>query len=183
LIPEVTFAHDCIILDASCIISLYASGQMAEVLKAIPKTITVAAYVSNKEALWSYSGPDWDIRSDKERIDLQPFVEAGLLKIVDIDNEAEKELFVDLVVGLGPGEAITGAIAIHRNWAISIDDKKARTLFEREAPHLQLIYMLELVKYWVDVAYPSPTTIASALRNIQTRAVYRPGPSHSLYAW
>lgn len=169
--PETTFAHDCIILDASCIISLYASGQMAEILNSIPKSITVAAYVSNREALWSYSGPDGDIRRDKARIDLQPFVDVGLLTIVDIDNETEEELFVDLAARLGAGEAVTGAIAFHRNWAIAIDDKKARALFEREAPHLQLVYTLEMVKYWVDIAHPSPMTIASALHNIQTRAI------------
>ena len=182
LTTEITFHHDCIILDASCIISLYASRQMGEILKAIPKSVTIATFVFEKEALWIYGGSDEDVQADKEAIDLQPFVDAGLLRLVKIAS-AETNDYVNLAAKLDPGEAITGAIAMNRNWAIATDDNKARSLFQREVPHLQLVYTLGLVKYWVDSTNPSFETVTSALKNIRTRAIYKPGQNHPLYSW
>ena len=78
---------------------------------------------------------------------------------------------------------MTGAIAINRNWAIVIDEKKARNLFNREAPNIQLIYTLELVNHWVDISDPSPEIVSAALRNIRDRAIYQPGQNHPLYTW
>ena len=88
----ITFAHDCIILDASCIISLYASGQMEGILQSIQKSVAVAAFVFNREALWIYGGPDEDVKQTKEKIELQPFVDAGLLKVVTVAPGDDVEL-------------------------------------------------------------------------------------------
>jgi len=156
---------------------------MENVLDTIPKTVTVATYVYKKEALSIYTGPDQDVRQSKVAIDLQPFVNAGLLKIVDIASEAEIELRVNLEAKLDPGEAISGAIAINRNWAIGVDEKKARNLLNREAAHIQQFYTLELVKHWVDTQKPSLETIIKALKNIRYRAIYKPGSNHPLYKW
>jgi hypothetical protein len=156
---------------------------MENILDTIPKTVTVAAYVYKKEALSIYTGPEQDVRQSKVGIELQPFVNAGLLKIVDIASKAEIELQVNLEAKLDPGEAISGAIAINRNWAIGVDEKKARNLFSREAAHIQQLYTLELVKHWIDTQNPSPETILIALKNIRYRAIYKPGRNHPLYDW
>ncbi len=180
---DIFWAHDCIILDASCIISLYASGQMEDILRSIRKSVAVAAYVLNKEALWIYGGPDEDVKQAKEKIELQPFVDSGLLQIVTLDSEVETETYVNLAIEIDDGEAVTGAIAMHRGWGIGIDDKKARSLFQREGAHLQLVYTLELVKYWADIMDPSSETISRAVTRIQKRAAYEPGSKHPLYSW
>lgn len=180
---SITFAHNCIILDASCIISLYASGQMEGILQSIQKSVAVAAFVFNREALWIYGGPDEDVKQTREKIELQPFVDAGLLKVVTIASETEAQVYVNLSIEIDDGEAVTGAIAIHRNWAIGVDDKKARSLFQREAAYLQLAYTLELVKHWADITEPSLETISRALIRIQDRAAYEPGQNHPLYSW
>jgi hypothetical protein len=179
----ISFNHTCLILDASCIISLYATGQMEAILRSIPRSVTVAAFVLDHEALWVYSGPDEAIKQAKAEIDLQPFIEAGLLKVVTIDSHAEATLQINFAAEIDDGEAVTGAIALHRNWAIAVDDKKARALFGREAGHLQLLYTLELVQHWAETARPSSETISAALENIYKRAVYQPGQNHPLYAW
>lgn len=73
------FLNDTLILDASCLIALYASQKMSEVLQSIPRKITVAAYVFDKEALFVRTIPDENGIRGKVKIDLQPFVDAGLL--------------------------------------------------------------------------------------------------------
>jgi hypothetical protein len=177
------FNHPCIILDASCIINLYASKCMENILRSIPRSVTIAAFVLDHEALLIYGGPAEDVRQEKEKIDLQPLIEAGLLKIVTINSEAEAALHINFAAEIDDGESVTGAIAIHRNWAIGIDDRRARSLFSREVNQLQLIYTLELVKHWADTTEPPFEIISTALENIYKRAVYQPGQNHPLYPW
>ena len=128
---DLIFSHDCIILDACCIISLYASKRIEEILNTIPKSVCVAAYVKNEEVLKTY-----DVSSDTEEVvDLQSLIDRGVLILVELDLETEADTWVNLATVLDDGEAVTGAIAFHRNWAIATDDRAAIRLFEREAPH------------------------------------------------
>jgi predicted nucleic acid-binding protein len=176
---DLVFSHDCIILDACCIINLYASKRIEEILITIPRSVSVAAYVKNEEILKTF-----DISSDStEDVDLQSLIDQGILILVDLDLETEAETWVNLASVLDDGEAVTGAIAFHRNWAIATDDRAAIKLFEREAPHLQIITTPELIKYWVDTTEPSPEVINQCLQNILFGASYHPAKKHHLYNW
>lgn len=177
-----SFLHDTLILDATCVINLYASGHIEEILGTIPRTVTVAAYVYSKEALWVYG--NLHRQGQREPIMLQPLIDSGLIKVVTIETEAEAETLAVLSMKIrGQGEASTGAIAINRNWAIATDDGKARRLFQGMAGHLQLIYTLELLTHWVDVSNPPVAVINKALQSIRHRAAYAPQQNHPLYEW
>jgi predicted nucleic acid-binding protein len=112
---------------------------MGNILKSIPKSVTVAAYVHAKEAMRIHGGPNGDITQKYERIDLQPFINSRLLTIVSPETEAENLTFVNFATALDDGEAITGAIALHRNWSIATDDRKATSFFTQNMPHIQTI--------------------------------------------
>ncbi len=176
---DFVFAHPCIILDACCVINLYASKQMGEILKSIPKSVCVAAYVKNEEVLRSYN----HLTQCNEDVELQSFIEQGLLTLVDLNLEAEAETYINFAAVLDDGEAITGAIALHRNWAIATDDRAAIKVFSREAPHLQILSTSELIKHWVETAEPSFNTVSECLQNIIIGARYRPGPNYEAYSW
>jgi len=185
LTTHVPLPHDCIILDACCILNLYASGHMGDVLESIPKPLAVASYVLEEETLWIYDRPDDDVRQAKKQVDLQPFIAGGLLRVVLLESEAEETTFIDFAAVLGDdGEAITGAIALHRNWAFGTHDRKARSFFSsRETPQLELVSTPELIKYWADTVNPSPELVRNALKSVRVRALYEPGPRHPLSAW
>ena len=118
----ITLRHTYVILDACCLITLHESGHMADILESIPSSVAVAAYVRDEEIL---------------RFDLQPFIDRGLIFIVDLESEDEENTAVDFAFMLRDnGEAFTGAIALHRNWAIGTDDRQAREFFSRETPQL-----------------------------------------------
>ncbi len=91
--------------------------------------------------------------------------------------------YVNFAASLDDGEAITGAIAVHRNWAIGSDDRRAISLFAKEAPQLQRISTLELMKHWVDSTELPADVVRSALRNVRFRAKYVPYSRHPLYHW
>jgi hypothetical protein len=172
LTTEVVFLHECIILDACCIINLYASRHFGNILEAIPASVAVATYVRKEEALKIYGGPDEYVMQREEQIDLQPFIDRGLL-LVSPETEAENVTYVNFAASLDDGEAITGAIAVHRNWAIGSDDRRAISFFAKEAPHLQRISTLESLKHWVDTTGLPADVVCNALRNVRTRAKYR----------
>lgn len=175
--------HNCIILDACCVISLYASGRMGEILEAVPKSVAIAAYVKDKETMRVYDGPSDNVRETSIKIDLQPLIDAGLLIVAFLETEDEKRSYISFAARLDDGEAITGAIAVNRNWAIGTDDRAAISLFQRAAPELRLVATLDFVKHWVDTQNPSKDTISAALLDVRARGNYEPGRNHHLYEW
>jgi hypothetical protein len=181
LTPSITFAHDCIILDACCVINLYASGRIREILEAVPTSVSIATYVHEQEALFVGTS---DGSGGKERIDLEPLIDQGLIRSVQPETEEENITFVDFAAELGDdGEAMTGAIAVHRNWAIGTDDRGAIRFFHRAAPQFQIISSLELIKDWTDVLELSADEICSVLRNVRICGRYQPHDAHVLAAW
>lgn len=181
---ELIFFQDCVILDACCIINLYASGQMGNILRSISKSVAVVAYVRNEEAQKIYAGDGTNAIQKYELIDLQPFIDSGLLIVVSPDTEAEDITFVNFAAALGgDGFSITGAIALHRNWSIGSDDRKAISFFAQHIPQVQLITTPELLKYWVDTANPPLDAVRIALQKIRTKARYEPHSKHKLYDW
>ncbi len=178
---KLIFSQDCIILDACCVINLYASGQMGNILQSIAKVVAVAAYVRDEEAQRIYAG---DGTQKYEKIDLQPFIDSGLLTVVSPETEAEDISFVNFAAILGgDGEAVTAAIALHRNWSIGSDDRKAISFFVQNMPQVQIITTPELLRYWVDAIEPSSEMVRIALQNIRRKARYEPHPKHPLCDW
>jgi predicted nucleic acid-binding protein len=164
----IVFSHDCIILDACCAINLYMSGHMEEILQAIPGCIALAIFVLDEEIL---------------RVNLRPLVEQGLIHVVSLESEAEESAFVNFAAELDDGEAVTGAIAMHRNWGIATDDRKARRIFARTNPRVQLLSTPELIKHWADTYNPPIAIVHEVLQNIETQARYKPPVAHALHAW
>lgn len=173
--------HPCLILDACCVINLYASGRMGDILASIAHVVTVAAYVKDHEAHTVYTA---DGSGAREAIDLSPLINQGLLQVVDIASAAESVRFIDFSARLGDdGEAMTGAIATERDWAIGTDDGAARRFFSQDCPRLQLVSSLELLKHWADTTGLPLPELGTALRLVRVRGRYQPKARHPLYTW
>jgi hypothetical protein len=90
---------------------------------------------------------------------------------------------VAFAVEMDDGEAATGALAISRGAIVVSDDRKARRIFGTRHPLLPLRTTSEIVEAWADRTNPSADELAGVLRDIETRARFRPGPSDPLLAW
>lgn len=165
---DLVIKHDCIILDACCLINLYSSGHMKEILECVPKTVAVASYVKDREI---------------RRFSLKPFIEQGMLHVVAPNSEMEEELYVNFAAMLEDGESVTGAIAVSRNWAIGTDDRRAIDIFIRNARNCQIVSSLELIKNWSDETDQSAMMISNVFRKLKRDASYEPRRNHLLYAW
>lgn len=112
-----------LLLDACCILNFWASGHLMEILKAIPAQVAVTQVVLEEELQILQRLKN---EGDKSAIQFEKAINQEIIKTVDFDSDAEAETFVNyLTNNLDDGEALTCAIAFHRQWAIATDDKKA----------------------------------------------------------
>lgn len=173
-------AHSHVLLDACCVVNLYASRHLHDILRAVPAHVAVTQVVYERELVTLRGLED-------EEAGASPFETAiaeGLLRIVDFESEAETDTFVNNVAVLGDdGESATCAIAVHRRWAIATDDKRAISFARQEAPTLQVVSTLEVVKHWSERAGLDAAALREALTAIRVVGRYVPHRGHPLRAW
>ena len=176
--------HAAIILDACCVMNLYASQKMVDILLSISETVAVAAYVMDYEALSIYSVSKSDSSLQREKIDLHKLINDEVLIRTDLANEAEQQAFIDFAARrLDDGEAMTMAIAVNRDWAVATDDRAARRILAQRQKTIQLISTPELVQHWVETQKPDRETVRQALLNIEARANFLLGRRDPRYEW
>ena len=167
--PDIDFLHDGIVLDACCAINLCVCGQMEAILRSIPVRVAIATFVAYEEV---------------RRCDIRPFIEAGLLQVVEPETEEEAINVIAFAADLGgDGEAYTGAIAIRWKWAIVSDERRVLNYFERQAPRLQRLTTPELLKYWADHTDPDAATIRQTVSAVVNEGNYTIGERHTCRTW
>lgn len=168
------------VVDACCLINLYAAGKLREVLAASGLDWHVPALVRQEVGKIRQPDPDDPTKLVEAAIELQPFIDAGVLRPCDADTEAETELFVEIAARLDDGEAMALAIATSRGWALATDDRKA---IREAARGVSTLGTPKLVKQWADTAAVPEAAIARVLRNIQTFARFQPRRGSPLDQW
>jgi hypothetical protein len=111
--------HSHVVLDACCVLNFCASGYLIEILESISSQVAVTEVVIQRELLTLKKLQDEDER-DENQFDLA--IQKGMISVVDFNTDIEEETFISYVFELGDdGESATGAIALHRDWAIATD--------------------------------------------------------------
>ena len=167
-----------LILDASCLLNVYATSRMLEIAAALPWQLAVADFVLEQEALYVRT---IDEQEGTVPVDLSPLIDAGLLLVMRLETPSEQSSFVELAAVLDDGEAVTGTIALNRGHLVAIDDRKARRVLGEKDPGLRLVSTLELMHQWGE-AVPVQE-VSDALRAMQHRARYFPGQRDPMYSW
>jgi predicted nucleic acid-binding protein len=172
-----------LILDASCLLNLYASGKLPEIAATSPQPFVVAEYVVQQEALYIRRRASAQEPEEREPVEIGALVTAGLLQVITLNNEAEAITFIDLASEMDDGEAMTCALAMHRQCDVAMDDRKARRVLSGRAPHVSITSTLAIVKQWAELAGITKAELKSILLNIWSGANYYPGERDPLYAW
>ena len=169
------------IVDACCLINLYASGRFVEIVRAQGGQFFVPERVQ-AEAL-SIRKPDAEDATKQvaEPIDLTAALETGVIQQCRVEGRAENEHFVRYATQLDDGEAACLAIAKRRGWTIATDDKKAIRMATTE--EVAVITTPELLYRWVETTAPHESRIAQVLRNVERFAHFRLGRTASHYRW
>ncbi len=169
-----------LILDASGLLNLLATGRMMEIAEALPWQLAVVDYVMEREALYVRTVR---VNAEEETIpvDLSPLIEEGLLLVMRMETPGEEASFVELAAVVDDGEAVTGAIALNRGHSVAIDDRKARRVLGEKSPGMGLVSTLELMHRWSESV--TVREVGEALRAMRHGARYFPGQRDPLYAW
>ena len=171
-----------IILDACCLLNLYASRQMEVILRVIPVRFAAAAAAAAEVLYVLHGGGGQDARK-REQVDLQPLIRAGILDILSLETEMEKANFVHFAAELADGEAMTCALAVQREAAVATDDRKAIRVLRSRAPHVRVHTTVSLLKWWVEIEQPAEATLKRVLTDVQERANFVPGRHDALLPW
>ena len=170
-----------LLLDASCLLNLYATGRLHDVAQTVPWQLAVVDYVMEEEALYVRATEQYEGQRETEPVDLSQLIEGGMLLIVSLEEPGEQAYFVELAAELDDGEAMTGAIAINRGFAFAIDDRKARRVLGERSPDVRLVSTIELVHLW-SATVPAQE-INRALQALRYGVRYVPGNRDPLYGW
>lgn len=169
-----------VILDACCMINLYAAGDLQSLLPPlgfdfhIPETVL-------RETLFVRKLDEEEGKLVEDPIDLTPAIDDGLLRECKLQEGAETGLFVQLATVVDDGEAMCLAIAKTRGWTLATDDRKATRLANELG--VKTISTPELVKRWADASKAKSRAVAQALDRIQTFARFVPRKASPLFAW
>lgn len=168
------------IIDACCLINLYATGQEDSLLQACGG-FWVAPQVQNEALRIRRIDEDDPTGLVMEDIDLGGAIAAGYIHTCQLEGEDEVDAFVRFAMELDDGEASCLAIAKSRGWTVATDDRKARRI--ASANGIALINTPELIQRWVDATSPSEATVTDVLKKTELIANFRPRRSDPLSSW
>ena len=174
---------ECLVVDASCLLNLYATGRLRDISLAIRAQIEVADYVLEHEAIYTWQTDSTGAREEAVPVDLTPLVEEGLIRVVELEYADEQKTFVDLAAIVDDGEAATGALALYRGCSVATDDRKARRVFGEFMPNIPLVSTLELMKLWADESQVSHDELRAAMDAMRDSASYVPSNRDPLFEW
>ena len=169
------------IIDACCLINLYASGKPIEVIRAFGGDFFIPRQVRNEALMIRKRDEEDGTNYVSEPIDLSKALGAGDICECQVEERIENDYFVRYAMELDDGEAACMAIAKCRGWAIATDDRKAIRLAKSE--EVGVVTTPELVYRWAKIAKPKDSEVAQALRNIELFARFRLGESAAHYRW
>ena len=177
--------RECIVLDASIVINLRASGYLSEIVHSLPFRCLVARYVLDVEALYINEIPDEQGDRARTTIESDHVEDAGIVVVQHDESQSIANTIVLLAnAGMsGIGENITAAIAVERRCGVAMDDKRATTVLRASFPDIPILTTFDLVKHWSTFADIDTAVVGDALRLIRLRGNFRIAKGHHLYSW
>ena len=141
-----------LLLDASCLLNLYATGRMRDIAASTGYQFEIADYVLQYETLYVLQTSPEGTGEERIPVDLDTLIDDGLLRVVELEGDDPLASFVRLASLVDDGEAATGALALHRDCSVAIDDRKARRVLGEIMPEVTLVSTLELTQLWAQEA-------------------------------
>jgi predicted nucleic acid-binding protein len=164
---------ELVLLDACCLINLFATGHADEIVRALPYRFAVARYVAEEEVL-KVAGESGDTSIHPDLADL---IERGSVARLDVSSGEEMRYLVRFAIDLDDGEAHTCALAIVRSARVATDDRKAIRVFRaaREEPATEpCLRTSELLFEWAAVEGVGAADLAEIVRAVARRASFLP---------
>jgi hypothetical protein len=170
------------VIDACCLIDLFASGNMEAILRASGFAWQLPSAVQSEVRYLRQYDPAQPGHLVTVPADLTAFIASGLLTVCDPANQQELNRFTQYATLFrSDGESMSLAIAEQRGWIIATDDRRAIRVAQRAG--LTVVSCPQLVKAWADSTGPNEPSLMRILQDIQLLAQFKPNPSLPEYQW
>lgn len=173
----------CLLLDASCLLNLYATGCLSVISATIEVQLHVADYVLEQEAIYTWVTDATSGLEEPVPVDVSSLIAEGLIHVIRLESTVEQATFVGLAALVDDGEAVTGALALYRGCSVATDDRKARRVFGERIPSVQLVSTLDILKLWADTGQVADTDLQAAMMAMRSGASYIPSTRDPLFEW
>lgn len=169
------------IIDACCLINLFASGKVESILQCWRDSHFVSQQVLQESLTIRQPDPDDQSALVSVPVDPTELMESGLLELCEFEASPETQLFVQFATLIDDGEASCLAIAKSRGWTVATDDRKAIRLANESG--IDVVTTPELLQQWVKVAAPPNDDISNVIKNIERFARFRLGGNSEHFEW
>jgi hypothetical protein len=170
-----------IVLDACCIINIFAMNRADEFFSALSSHFFITRFVAEEEALRLRS--PHGSSSKEETIQLENYAESGLLTILPDPTPEELSEFIRFSTALDDGEAWTCAAAVTRGYVVATDDRKAIRVLGEWAPEVSVVQTPELLYEWAQATEAPPAHLRATLAAIRDRARFIPRKGSPKAEW
>ena len=172
-----------ILLDTCCLLNLVATGCLSEALNNDNWHYALSGIIADEEALYikqeSKTG-----EGDMEYIpiDSRALAAQSGMRIIEVGEASEIDLYVRLAIQLDDGEAHGLAVAHKLGFCFGTDDRKAIKIASLPEVAVRVITTPEIVKHWLEdrLVAVEPGVLLS---KIERYGRFRPRPDSALAGW
>src|SRR5271157_3238575 len=148
----------CAVIDACCLIDLFASGHAEAILRAAAFDWHVPVAVQTEVQFIRQHDPQQPGQTIAVAADFAPLIASAALCVCKPEDNQELTRFTQYAAAFrSDGEAMCLAIAESRGWIVATDDRKAIRM--GHSAGLTVVSCPELVKMWADTAKPATAVL------------------------
>jgi hypothetical protein len=170
------------VIDACCLIDLFASGHAEAILRAAALDWHVPVAVQSEVQFIRQHDPQQPGQTIAVAADFAPLISSAALCVCKPEDSQELTRFTQYAaVFRSDGEAMCLAIAESRGWIVATVARKA--IRTGQAAGLTVVSCPELLKKWSDAARPAKLVLHQALKDIRFLAQFVPNSSMPCHKW
>ena len=175
-------AEGCLVLlDACCLINLYGSGRVEEIMETLPFQLATSELIADTEILTIRGQARADGSRERIPVSLRDLEASGHLSILPVVSDREVAEFVRFALHLDDGEASVCALAVLYGGTVATDDRKALRILKAE--DIPAVGTPELLFTWAKRSGALESEVRNALHMIRDRAHFYPRSTSSHFEW
>ena len=176
-------AGGLLFLDACCLINLFGSGHIEDVLELLPYRFATSELVADHEVLTIRGAEAPDGSSERLALSPRDLEASNRLSVLPIASDQEKREYVRFAADLDDGEASVCALAVVHGGGVATDDRKALRILGGLGVQVPVFQTPELLFVWAQHSKAPESKVREALLAVGDRASFYPRKGAPRFQW
>jgi predicted nucleic acid-binding protein len=168
-------------LDACCLLNLFATGRIEEILKLLPYRCATSRFIAEEEVLairrTTGTGGLLEVVSTSE---LEASGRLAVFEMVTVEEQRELARLGD---DLDDGEASVCALAVAHQGGVATDDRKALRMLGAMSPQVPTLQTPDILFAWARLSKAPKVEVGTVLRAIRERGSFYPRKDSPHFDW